>query len=180
MLALSTFKTIPHKTIELGEGRITAPARTGAEMKAIIRASGTNLYVRKWAERIVKSVPDRNELREIEAIFDFVRRSLRYTKDPRGTEFVQKPDILLTQIEYGDTPGADCDDYTVLALSLLRSIGYQTLIRIAGYTQNGPFSHVYGMVQTRSGVWIPFDAVRKDKALGHEAPGRRWRMDMPV
>jgi transglutaminase-like putative cysteine protease len=148
-------------------------------MKKIIHESAPNLYVRKWAEKLVSGIQPRDERGEAEAIFDFVQRSLRYARDPRGTEFVQTPLLLLTEIEQGKTPSADCDDYTTLGLSLLRALGFPVVIRVTGYRPDGTFSHVYGMVNI-NGVWTAFDAVRRDKDLGWEAPNKARRMDVKV
>lgn len=178
---LNAFLSEPVEHIDIGSGLISAPTRTGNEMKNRVVSSGANVYVRKWAERIIERVEPRDQFGEVDAIFRFVQSKMRYAKDPRGVEFVQSPVTLLRQIEVGDTPSGDCDDMTTLGLSLLRSIGYPGIIRITGYAHNPPgvYSHVYGLVNVK-GEWIPFDAVRRDQNLGWEAPRRVRRIDIPV
>lgn len=63
---------------------------------------------------------------------------------------------------------SNCDDMTVLSLSLMKSVGFPVVIKTVGY--NGRFSHVYGMVHV-NGKWIVTDTVRPDKWFGWEAPG---------
>jgi len=160
--------TEPTKTEFLGFGSVTIPRNTGLKMRNLIRKYGIDEYVRKWAERITENVRDRDLRGEVNAIFKFLQRSTRYVNDPRGIEYVQAPPYVLKHIEIGRKPGLDCDDYTVTGLSLLKSIGYKTAIKITAY-KGGRFSHVYGMILIR-GKWVPFDCVRKDKELGWEAP----------
>lgn len=165
---------------ELGVGVIAVPRRTAAKMRGIILESAKNLYVRKWAEKMVADVMDRDEWGEANAIFNFIQSHTRYAHDPRGTEFIQTPPYILKHVELGIKPSLDCDDYAVLSLSLLRSLGYQTLIRVTGYNKiNKRFTHVYGMVRV-DGKWTAFDPVRKDQSLGWEAPNKCRVMDVEV
>jgi|SRR3972149_180425 len=174
-----TYLNPPVREEFLGYGPINVPMNTGGKMRDIIRESSKNPYVRKWAEKIVEGVQDRDEIGEVEGLFDFVQMKTRYAHDPKGTEFIQTPPYILKHIELGDKPSLDCDDYTVLGLSLARSLGYPTLIRITGYKDDGKFSHVYGLVKIR-GKWVTFDAVRKDQKLGWKAPGMKRKMDILV
>lgn len=181
-LTPSVLAAQPTTVESLGRGKLIVPQRTGQRMRDIIRASGANPLVRRWAERIVASVPDRDHDAELQAIYAWVQNHTRYTPDPLGTEFIQTPPIILQQIEAGMTPSLDCDDMTVLSLSLLRSIGYPTALRITGYRPDHRFSHVYGLARhPKTGVWTPVDCVRKDEPfVGWEAPGRRRQMDLLV
>ncbi len=61
---------------------------------------------------------------------------------------------------------SNCDDMTVLSLSLMKSVGFPVVIKTVGY--NGKFSHVYGMVYV-GGRWIVTDTVRPDKWFGWES-----------
>jgi hypothetical protein len=172
----------PTRYESLGRGKLAVPQQTGRRMRAIILESSANPYVRKWAERVTRSLPDRDHDAEIQAIYSFLQNNTRYVADPRGTEYVQTPPFVLTQIEHRLNPGLDCDDYTVTGLSLLRSIGYDTAIRVTGYKPDNRFSHVYGMVRLpKTGEWRAFDCVRKDEPLaGWEAPGKVRQMDLLV
>ena len=169
----------PVRYESLGFGRVGIPKRTAERMREMIHEAGQNLYVRKWAEKVVADIVDRDEDGEANAIFRFLQTKTRYAHDPRGTEFIQTPPYILKHIELGLRPSLDCDDYTVIGLSMLRSLGYQTLIRVTGYRPDGKFSHVYGMVRV-DGNWIAFDPVRKNVPMGWEAPSAKRRMDIPV
>jgi len=163
----------------LGFGPVVVPRNTALKMRDMIREAAQNEYVRKWAEHITRGLRDRDEYGEVNAIFTFLQSKTRYVKDPRGFEYVQTPPYVLQQIDLGMQPGLDCDDYAVTGLSLLTALGYPTVIRVVGFMSDGKFSHVYGIVRV-NGEWMTFDPVRKDVALGWEAPGAKRRMDVPV
>lgn len=178
---IGAFLNEPVEHIDLGSHPLRAPMTTARKMRDRIRESAANSYVRKWAERIVQNVPPRDQQGEVDAIFRFTQSRLRFARDPLGTEFVQSPVTILRQIEVGDLPSGDCDDHVVLGLSLAKSLGYPTVIRVTGYPHNtaGRYSHVYGMVNVK-GEWIPFDAVRTDRNLGWQAPNVVRRFDLRV
>lgn len=179
MLTSFTYLNPPVRHIFLGRGAFTVPRNTVSHMRSIIINSAINPYIRKWAEKMIESVPDRDEEGEVRAVYNFLQRHTRYAKDPRGAEYIQTPDYVLHQLEIGDIPSLDCDDFCVLGLSLLRSLGYETAIRTAGYRPDKHFSHVYGLVKVKN-CWLVFDAVRKGKPLNWEAPNATIKEDVKV
>jgi hypothetical protein len=153
-------------------------------MKDIINQSSRNPYVREWAKKIVSRVEVNNKKGEASAIFDFVRDSVRYTRDPMGFEYMQTPPVVLEDIRLymegqGDRPAGDCDDMTLLSLSLLKSIGYNVAIKVVSFSNTKKFSHVYGLVQIGTD-WIPFDCVRPDQSMGWESQGHTRIMETVV
>jgi hypothetical protein len=160
---------IPVKTINIGSGT-SAIFKTVHNIKKIIMNAAFQPYVRRWAENIVYSIPQGDKFGEARAIYDFVVESIRYTKDPKGLEFIQTPDLLLRFIEADDIATGDCDDITTLGMALLKSIGFDVAVKITSYSHKRQFQHVYGLVYV-NGEWLAFDAIRPDKFLGWEAPG---------
>lgn len=162
---------MPVSETDIGRGD-EAIHNTVDHMRHIIDISSKNPQVREWARNILDGVRVNNKKGEATAIHDFVRDNVRYTRDPYGWEYVQTPPVLLEGIRQylqgqGARPIGDCDDMTVLTLSLLRSVGFPVVIKTVGY---GPmYSHVYGMVNV-AGNWLVTDTVRPDKWLGWEAP----------
>lgn len=165
----------------LGEAAIH---NTATKMRDIINESGKNPYIRRWAERILSqaNIPAYDWIGEAKAIHNWVRDNVRYTHDPRGIEYLQTPPTMLKLIEQNERPMGDCDDMTMLVLSLLKSIGYEVGLKIAAYRKDGRFQHVYGMVRvpvgrptpeglTTKDIWIPSDTIKPEKQLGWEAPG---------
>lgn len=75
-----------------------------------------------------------------------MRDSVRYVKDIRGVETLHTAERILEQRQ------GDCDDKTVLAASLLESIGHKTRLVAVGFGKRG-YCHVYPEVLI-NGEWI--------------------------
>ena len=157
---------------EIGRGD-RAIESTVNRMAQIIDASSKNPLVREWARTILAGVMVNEKYDEAQAIHNFVRDHVRYTRDPYGWEYIQTPPVILGGIEdylkrQAARPIGDCDDMTVLSLALMKSVGFPVVIKTVAYQEK--FSHVYGMVHV-NGKWIITDTVRPDKWFGWEAPG---------
>lgn len=160
---------VPYKKVFLGTGE-GAIHGTVKRMIEIINKSAYNPYVRKWAEYILGNLPPKQNYNELKLMHNFVRDHTRYTKDPLGMEYLQTPYHLLQLIEMGEVPKADCDDKTMLVLSLMKTIGYPVALKITGYAANKKFKHVYGLVNIKNNTWIPVETVKHNKPFGWEAP----------
>lgn len=183
MKSLAQVSALPRKEEYIGSGD-TAIVNTVRKMKDIINVSSRNPYIREWAGNIVSRVEVNDKKGEANAIFNFVRDNVRYTKDPYGFEYLQTPPTLLEDIRLrmqgkGERPNGDCDDMTLLSLSLLKSIGFNVAIKVVSFLESGQFSHVYGLVQIK-GQWVPFDCVRPDSHMGQEARGLTRAMETIV
>lgn len=82
--------------------------QTADHLVNLIRQYGNNFYVRKWAERIIEQVSERDKMGEVRALFRFVKEHIRYTRDMIDMEYVQEPGYVLEQIEAGNTVMGDC------------------------------------------------------------------------
>lgn len=183
MKSYSQMAAIPYQEEYIGSGD-TAIYNTVGKMKSIVQESARNPYVREWAKKIVSDVQVNDRRGEAEAIFKFVQNNVRYTKDPMGFEYVQTPPVLLEDIRLyregkGERPIGDCDDMTVLSLSLLKSIGFPVAIKVVSFMPHKRFGHVYGLVKVNE-EWVPFDTVRPDKYMGWEASGKTRVMETTV
>ena len=158
---------IPRKEEYIGTGE-DAIRNTVKKMREIIIVSSRNPYIREWAKYAISGTEVNDKEAEARAVHNFVRDHVRYTRDPFGFEYIQTPPVLLEDIRNGERPIGDCDDMTVLSLSMLKAIGFPVAIKVVSFSDNGRFSHVYGLVQIY-GQWIPIDCVRPDKELGWES-----------
>lgn len=164
---------LPRQEEFIGTGE-TAIMNTIKKMKDIIMSSSRNPYIREWAQKIVAGIEVNDLKNEANAIHNFVRDNVRYTRDPFGYEYLQTPPVLLEDIRLyqagqGNRPIGDCDDMTMLSLSLLKSIGFNVAIKVVSFHESGRLSHVYGLVKIGY-EWVPIDCVRTDKQLGWESP----------
>jgi Transglutaminase-like superfamily len=129
--------------------------RTAEHVKRLIREGTKDFYVRQRAIDILlaRGVRPKNYLGEIEALFEWVQRHVRYTKDPFRVEVLHSPRRML------ELRAGDCDDMTILLGSMLESIGHPVRLVLTGPDPLRPrlFSHVYLEVNHQGG-WIPCDA----------------------
>lgn len=150
---------------------------TMQKMKKIINDSVRNYYVRRWAEKIIEG-SRRDDISRVTSIYNFLSQNTYYVKDPIDLELLKTPPVSLQLIEVGEKPGLDCDDLTILSLSLIKSIGMAVAMRATSYSLDKRFSHIYGLVKINN-RWTPFDLVR-DFGIGGEASGMTRVYDMEV
>jgi transglutaminase-like putative cysteine protease len=126
------------------------PAGTRATLDYMVklaRVYKTNLDVRNQAEQIVAGVREKDFWGEAAAIQAWVRDNIRFTQDINGIETIKTPAELLASGQ------GDCDDKSLLAATLLESIGHPARFVAVGYTPDGEFEHVYA--ETKIGdAWI--------------------------
>lgn len=128
---------------------------TAEQVKRLIREGARDFYVRQRAIDILlaRGVRPKNYLGEINALFQWVQRNIRYTRDPFRVEVLHSPRRML------ELQAGDCDDMTILLGSMLESIGHPVRLVITGPNPLKPrlFSHIYLEVH-HYGRWIPLDA----------------------
>jgi len=127
------------------------PARPGGTPIPMVQAWGDWYPVEE-----VRSCPPRNDLCEIELIWNFVVRNVRYVYDTTNV------DVFTTAEATLEAGGGDCDDMTVLFAALLKSVGFQVRARVIS-TPDSPdeWVHIYPMVgisKDNPTQWMPLDA----------------------
>lgn len=100
-----------------------------------------------------------------QTIYRWINTHIRYVRDPVDIEWLQSP-IVTLQKGMGD-----CDDLSILAASMLRSVGITTQFVLvkADPRYKNIYSHIYLEYQNGIGQWIPFDMTmhsRTGVALG--------------
>jgi len=138
------------------------------QMRALVDEALRDSSVNRLARDIVRSAPAFDDVAEANAIYEWVRRNIRFTKDPVNKETLYPPAELL-KIRSGD-----CDDISMLTGTLLMAVGYPARLVTVAASPSAPdqFSHVYveGEVPAGSGQWIPMDAARSDSQFGVAPP----------
>jgi transglutaminase-like putative cysteine protease len=137
------------------------------KMAAIVRHSRQLPLFRLLALKLVAGLPPKAYSAEARAVYDFVRKRIRYTRDIRDVETLVYPEQLL-QLGHGD-----CDDMSMIVATLLETLGHPCRFVAVGF-KPGNFSHV--LTECRiSGIWTPIDATM-NKGAGWEPPGIQARM----
>lgn len=143
-------------------------AQTVALMRRLIDDALADSQFVRMAIDIVRSVQAFDDFGEVEALYNWVKRHIRFTKDPVTKEKLYPPQELL-KIRAGD-----CDDISMLLGAFAMAVGYNArLITVSANRANpGEFSHVYveAEVPPGSGQWVPMDAARADSEFGIEPP----------
>lgn len=125
------------------------------QIQRIIYAGIKDFYVRQKAIDILieRGIKPKDYLGEINALFEWVRENVRYTKDPFRVE------VLHTARRMLELRAGDCDDITILLGTMLESIGHPIRFVIVGPDVSRPrlFSHIYLEVKYKN-TWIPLDA----------------------
>jgi predicted transglutaminase-like cysteine proteinase len=154
---------MPMEAMPLAEGD-AGVEQTIRQMRRLIEKGKKDPAVHECAAWILRAgrVPAFDWTGECRAIYDWVRRNIRFTRDVYGKETLHAaPEILRLGI-------GDCDDFTILICSLLGTIGVKTRIVTVSNRGEDPeqFSHVYPEAYVEGeGRWIPLDAARRNPAF---------------
>jgi transglutaminase-like putative cysteine protease len=136
----------------------------------MIREGAKDFYVRQKAIEIFRTYGARPKDRfgEVCALFDWVRKNIRYTRDIFQVELLHSARRML------ELRAGDCDDMTILLGAMLKSTGHPVRLVLAGFCPGKPhsYSHIYPEVNVR-GRWIAVDA-SMDRPIGW-APPALWR-----
>ena len=121
----------------------------------LVREGSRDFYVRQKAIAIFRAcgVRPKDRLGEVSALFEWVRRNVRYTRDIWQVETLHTARRLL------ELRAGDCDDMTILLGAMLMSTGHPVRLVLAGYHPAKPhgYSHIYPEVNVR-GRWIALDS----------------------
>lgn len=109
-------------------------------MSRLVRSGRINPEIISKAQEIVAYLIGKNYYAEAEAIFNWIKNTVRYTQDPNGTEMLLSPEVILHSLQ------GDCDDMSILFASLVQSIGKPTRFIAVGFSRPGEFEHVFTQV----------------------------------
>jgi Transglutaminase-like superfamily len=155
------FPPTPYSRVPLLSGD-AGVAQTIDQMRQLVDQALTDPSIKRLATDIVRGVPAFDDTAEAQALYNWVRSNIRFTKDAVNKEQLYPPSELL-QIRAGD-----CDDISMLLATLLMAVGYPA--RLMTVAANGDdFSHVY-VEALIDGQWIPIDPARSDSQFGVAPP----------
>ena len=120
----------------------------------LIREGAKDFYVRQSAIAVLRrrEVRPKDYLGEIKALFEWVQRHVRYTRDPARVEVLHSPRRML------EVRAGDCDDMSILLGAMLEAIGHAVRLVLTGSDPLAPdtFTHIYIEAFCR-GRWVPLD-----------------------
>jgi hypothetical protein len=122
--------------------------QTYTRMQRIVRDAVYDpfLICRRAAEQIVWSTDGGDRIAECRALFRWLFRHVRYTRDPGFLEFLQDPRALLYAIDTRWLAFGDCDDHAMLMASLCWVLRIPTVFVLVARRESD-YSHVYAAAQ---------------------------------
>jgi hypothetical protein len=131
-------------------------------MSALSNEGQVSPKIRQYAEQVIREVQPKDYMSEIAALYYDTCRTIRYTRDPIGAEYLQHPEVIL------QNKAADCDDIALylntLLKSALMSVGNETSFTTVSF-DGGEHTHVFlTVVEERSGKRLILDPVAGPKS----------------
>lgn len=112
--------------------------------------------VERTAAAIAADAPQGDFTAQLRNLYNFIAQRVRFRKDTFPTEHLRHPDQLLGMIREHGMTSADCDDGTMLAAALARSLGWPAFFVVVGRRADGPLEHVLPAVAVQ-GVVLRMD-----------------------
>lgn len=141
-------------------------------MRTLTLAARKDPGIKTLADSIVRTAPSGDFAAQNAAVFQWVKRHIKYVRDIRDVETVSTPQRTL-QARTGD-----CDDMAVLIASLLEAIGNKSRFVALGFN-GGEYEHV--VAQVRMGTnWVTLDPTVAYAYPGWHPPQETRRMTVHV
>ncbi len=157
----------------VNEQHMYKPAELGVHVAKLITKYAKNHLVIQQARNIVRDCGGDEEC-ESNAIFQWVKSHVTFTKDPDNYERVVTPDIAIRAIKAYGYFAEDCDSITLLLGSLLKAAGMPVKIVMVRTDNNKQYNHMYLKVLILNGnkkaEFISLDATYKNNVYGWEYP----------
>jgi hypothetical protein len=150
-----------------------------AEIQKKVRSSVQDPEMRKIALQVTSRCPERDGLCEAQAIYNYVKRKVRYTGDVApiiwedgNVEGIDLYQSARRTLEFG---GGDCDDQAILNSTLLSLNGITPILRVVRQKGDNDWSHIY------AGGLLPKGTGNRFIALDTTLPGiDRFGIELPV
>lgn len=135
--------------------------------------------MRKLALEITYHCPERDSECEAKAIYDAMKKRIRYTGDVAPVKMgadgpVEGVDLYQSPWRTWEFKGGDCDDHSGLAATLLSLNGIPARVRVTAENRYADWGHIYGL------AGLPKNGPRSWKALDTTLPGNnRFGYEVP-
>jgi hypothetical protein len=139
--------------------------------------------MRKIALGVTQHCPARDGECEARAIFDYVKRNVRYTGDvapiKKGKDGpVEGVDYFQSAWRTLEIKGGDCDDHSIEVATILALNGISPKLRVTSPRGSKTYAHIYaiaGLPKNNPTKWIALDTTLPDGKFGQEAPSGKKR-----
>jgi transglutaminase-like putative cysteine protease len=177
----STGFAAPFRTVAARTERL-AQADSLVKLVQMAQRASVHPLIRETAKLIVRDCASRDDMCELEAVFNAVkygdpgvaplRHGFKYIADPRWADYFTSPVDLLNSCLRGGC-GGDCDDHTMLIMALCGALGFRMGARAWGRDSKG-FAHVYAVAaypkRPPAQKVIGMDTTVDESYLGWEPP----------
>jgi hypothetical protein len=159
-----------------------------ATIQKLVHKSCQDPEMRKLALQITSRCPERDQMCEAKAVYDYVKRRVRYTGDvgpikhPDGTvEGIDLYQSARRTLEFG---GGDCDDNSILNSTLLALNGIEPVLRVVKQRKDPDWSHIFAGAKI-NGKFVSVDTTLPGyDRFGVEGPYSKgvdfWAVDLPA
>lgn len=154
-----------------------------AHLRRLVEQSKRDPGFRGLALRIVRDVPEGDTAGELAAVSQWVRRNVKYRRDPHGVELFVAPDLLAQQALAGmATAAGDCDDHVAIGTALAEVLGHPSRFVVGGTPRPGrdvTWHHIWRQsFDNKAGRWRDFDDTAKKRPPGW-SPAARFDATLP-
>jgi hypothetical protein len=178
-------------------GGMTLTHRRHAEMPIEMRVRSIQDLVwksvrdprmRKIALAVTRHCPERDGKCEAEAIYQAMKKRIRYTGDIAPVKMgaggpIEGIDLFQSAYRTWEFGGGDCDDHATLASTLLALNGITPRLRVTASSKRGDWEHILagGMLPKNSpSKFYALDTTLPgNKRFGYEVPSAK-KMDFPA
>lgn len=143
-------------------GGVAGIKATIRRMRSLVEEWRTNPAIVSAARSLVFHTIEKDDYSEVNALYIFVRDSIRYVRDVNGVETLSTPYYTLK------SRSGDCDDQTTLLAALLEAIGYPTKFVVGAFQSDDQYDHVYLRTLVND-EWVGCDPTEHEH-LGWEPP----------
>lgn len=154
---------------------------TVQRMIGLVRRASAHPSVRGTAVQIVRTYDGRDYVSHAKAIREWAALHVQFLRDPRGTELLHDPVLLVETVKRVGVVHVDCDDAAMLAAALGRSIGLRArFVVLAFLDKRAPFAHVFAELSPPVGSprWIEQDVTRATEQIPFNAISRSFIVEV--
>jgi len=149
-----------------------------ASIQDLVHKSVQDPEMRKLALQITSKCAERDGECEAKAIYDFVKKNVRYTGDVAPIQFpngdVEGIDLYQSARRTVEFAGGDCDDQSILIATLLALNGITPRLRVMKESSAEDFSHIFplaGLPKNNPTTWTALDTTLPGRnKFGVEVP----------